>query len=105
MMALRDIKSDFYEFDEEHYRLVGRRSGHIYCLGDSVRIKVKGTNLEQRILDFELVEPEELLHGSHSYEGDSGRSRQEFPVQGDKKARKAKIARAIKESKQRRNKG
>ena len=105
MVALRDIKSDFYEFDEEHYRLVGRRSGHIYCLGDSVRIKVKGTNLEQRILDFELVEPEELLHGSHSYEGDSGRSRQEFPVQGDKKARKAKIARAIKESKQRRNKG
>ncbi|MBQ1866423.1 MAG: ribonuclease R [Bacteroidales bacterium] len=108
MVALRDIRSDFYEFDEEHYRLVGRRSGHIYSLGDSVRIKVKGTNLEQRILDFELVEPEELLHGSHAHDDQwapYGLNRPEFPVPGNKKARKAKVAKAIKESKQRRNKG
>ncbi len=108
MVALRDIRSDFYEFDEEHYRLVGRRSGHTYSLGDSVRIKVKGTNLEQRILDFELVEPEELLHGSHAHDDQwapYGLNRPEFPVPGNKKARKAKVAKAIKESKQRRNKG
>ena len=56
MVALRDIHSDYFEFDEGHYRLVGRRTGKIYRLGDSVRIKVKSTNLEQRLLDYELVE-------------------------------------------------
>ena len=56
MVALRDIKSDFYEFDDQHYKIVGRRTGIVYRLGDPVRIKVKGTNLEQRLLDYELVE-------------------------------------------------
>lgn len=56
MVALRDIKSDFFEFDEARYRLVGKRTHKVYRLGDPVRIKVKNANLEQRILDYELVE-------------------------------------------------
>ena len=56
MVALRDIRSDFFEFDEAHYRLVGRRTHRIYSLGDKVRIKVANANLEQRTLDYELVE-------------------------------------------------
>lgn len=56
MVALRDIKSDYFEFDEEHYRLVGKRTKKMYRLGDPVRIKVKSTNLEQKLLDYELVE-------------------------------------------------
>jgi len=57
MVPLRTIKSDFFEFDEERYRLVGRRTRKIYTLGDKVRIKVKETNLEQKLLDYELIEP------------------------------------------------
>ena len=60
MVALREMRSDFYEFDEAHYRLVGRRTRHQYRLGDRVRIKVVAANLEQRLLDFALIEPEEL---------------------------------------------
>lgn len=56
MVPLRDIKSDFYEFDEGSYRIVGRRTGVVYHLGDSVKIRVKATNLEQKLLDYELVE-------------------------------------------------
>lgn len=56
MVPLRTIKSDFFEFDEDHYRLVGKRSRKVFRLGDSVRIKVKATNLEQKLLDYELVE-------------------------------------------------
>ena len=56
MVALRDIKSDFFEFDEARYRLVGKRTHKVYRLGDPVRIKVKNANLEQRVLDYELVE-------------------------------------------------
>ena len=56
MVSLREIRSDFFEFDEEHYRLVGKRTHKIYRLGDPVRIRVKNANLEQRLLDYELIE-------------------------------------------------
>lgn len=56
MVPLREIRSDFFEFDEKLYRLVGRRTRKVYKLGDAVRIRVLSANLEQRLLDFELVE-------------------------------------------------
>ena len=56
MVSLREIRSDFFEFDEERYRLVGKRTHKIYRLGDKVRIRVKNANLEQRLLDYELIE-------------------------------------------------
>ena len=56
MVALREMKSDFFDFDEENYRIVGKRTKKIYRLGDQVRIRVKSANLEQRLLDYELVE-------------------------------------------------
>ncbi len=56
MVSLRDIRSDFFEFDEPRYRLVGKRSHKIFRLGDAVRIRVLNANLEQRILDYELIE-------------------------------------------------
>ena len=56
MVALRSIKSDFFEFDEKLYRIKGRRTRKVYRLGDEVRIRVSNTNLEQRLLDYELVE-------------------------------------------------
>ena len=56
MVALREIKSDFYEFDEDNYLIRGKRTGHVFHLGDAVRIRVKNANLEQRIIDYELLE-------------------------------------------------
>ena len=65
MIPYRTIRSDFYDFDEEHYRAVGRRHHGIIKLGDPLRIRVKGTNLEQKLLDYELVEPEMENDGPH----------------------------------------
>ncbi len=56
MVALRDIRSDFFDFDEENYLIRGKRSGKIFRLGDPVRIRVKAANLEQRIIDYELLD-------------------------------------------------
>jgi ribonuclease R len=72
MVALREMRSDFFEFDEKRYRLVGRRTRKEYRLGDRVRIRVAAANLEQRLLDFELVEPE--LAGQEGLEGGAGES-------------------------------
>ncbi len=61
MVPLRTITSDFYTFDEDSYEVRGRRTGNIYRMGDPVRIRVKETNLDQLLLDYELIETEELL--------------------------------------------
>lgn len=60
MVPLRTIRSDFFEFDEKKYRLFGRRTRKTYRLGDPVRVKVASANLEQRLLDFELIETKTL---------------------------------------------
>lgn len=41
MVALRDVKSDFFEFDEQNYLIRGRRTGKVFRLGDAVKIRVK----------------------------------------------------------------
>ena len=61
MVPLREIKSDFFFYDESRYRLVGKRTRKVYRLGDKVTIKVKNANLEQRLLDYELVETKKLF--------------------------------------------
>lgn len=55
MVPLREIRGDFFEFDEKLYRIKGKRTRKIYRLGDEVRIRVKNANLDQRLLDYELV--------------------------------------------------
>ena len=109
MVALRDIKSDFFEFDADHYRLVGKRSGIVYNLGDPVRIRVKKTNLEQKLLDYELIETglEDRVYDRIDYEhgrgtsfikGEDG-SFDNVTVGINKAARKEKVRKAIQESK------
>ena len=55
MVPMRDLDDDYYDFDERNYRLVGRRHHHKYQLGDAVRIKVAGANVEKRQLDFTIA--------------------------------------------------
>ena len=109
MVPLRDIRSDFFEFDADHYRLVGKRTKVVYNLGDPVRIRVKKTNLEQKLLDYELIEPgtEDRLNDRIEYEqgrgtsfikGEDG-SFDNVTVGINKAARKEKVRKAIQESK------
>ena len=56
MVSLSSINSDYYQFDEESFSLTGKSNGIRYMLGDKVTIKVIRANIEQKLLDFELVE-------------------------------------------------
>ncbi len=56
MVALRDVHFDWFEFDEEKYETRGKASGRVFHLGDPVKVRVLRANLEQKILDYELVE-------------------------------------------------
>ena len=46
MVRLRDISDDHYDFDEENYAIVGRKTKKVYQLGDEVYVKVKDADLE-----------------------------------------------------------
>jgi ribonuclease R len=59
MVALNGISDDFYNYEEENLRVVGKHTGKIYMLGDSVRVKVIRADAELRTIDFELVSKEE----------------------------------------------
>ncbi len=56
MVRIRDIKSDYYIFDEKQYAIIGQSTKKIYQLGDIVTVKVKNTDLERKHLDFKLIE-------------------------------------------------
>jgi ribonuclease R len=60
MIKSRDLRGDQFTFDEENYRYVGRNSGKIFALGDTVTIKVKGADLIKKNLDFEFVGAEPI---------------------------------------------
>jgi ribonuclease R/exosome complex exonuclease DIS3/RRP44 len=55
MVRIRDIKDDYYTFDERQYAIIGERTKKQYQLGDEVRVMVKDTDLIKRHLDFTLL--------------------------------------------------
>lgn len=55
MVRLRDMKDDYYELDEKKYRVVGQKKKKIYTLGDKVRFKVTGADIERKSLDYVLI--------------------------------------------------
>lgn len=54
MVPMRDLKDDYYSFDEKTYSLIGQRNKQRYSLGDPVKIQVVRANLEKKQLDFVL---------------------------------------------------
>ncbi|MDG1397116.1 MAG: ribonuclease R [Polaribacter sp.] len=56
MVRIRDIKNDYYIFDEDQYAIIGQSTKHMYQLGDDVQVQVKKTDLERKHLDFNLIE-------------------------------------------------
>ncbi|MFH6603105.1 ribonuclease R [Maribacter algicola] len=55
MVRIRDIKGDYYIFDEKKYAIIGERTRKTYTLGDEVVVMVKNTDLIKRHLDFALI--------------------------------------------------
>ena len=55
MVHIREIKDDYYTFDETQYAIVGETTKNAYQLGDEVIVKVRNTDLVKRHLDFDLI--------------------------------------------------
>lgn len=55
LIQLRNMKDDFYNFDEKKFQLVGQKNKKTYTIGDTVKIEVKGVDLERKTIDYVLV--------------------------------------------------
>jgi len=58
LVHVTSLKNDYYHFDPAKHRLLGERTRRIYRLADPIRVKVVRVDLEERKLDFELVDDE-----------------------------------------------
>jgi len=56
MVHITNLKDDYYIYEETKYRLIGEYHGQVFQLGDPVVVMVVLVNLDERIIDFELVE-------------------------------------------------
>ncbi|HUY62450.1 MAG TPA: ribonuclease R [Candidatus Paceibacterota bacterium] len=52
MIRIKDVGDDYFEYDEKHYRLVGRRTKKVFQLGDPVRVRLVAARIHERELDF-----------------------------------------------------
>jgi len=56
LVHVTQLPHDYYQFDAVRKTLNGERRGKIYRLGDRVRILVLKASMEERKIDFRLVE-------------------------------------------------
>ncbi len=56
MIHVSHLGDDFFLYDQASQSLVGQNRGQIFGLGDEVKIKVAAVNLEERKIDFELIQ-------------------------------------------------
>ena len=69
LIHVTNMHDDHYNYVEENYEMVGEHTGKTYKLGETVRVRVIGTDYLQRTIDFELVERKEN-HGERTGEID-----------------------------------
>ncbi len=56
MVRMSDMTDDFYEFDEKNYRITGRKTRQVYTLGDKIKVRVKKTDIDKRLIDLVIVQ-------------------------------------------------
>ncbi len=56
LVHITALGNDYYHFDPVHHRLTGERTGRTFRLGDAVRVRVVRVDLDERKIDFELIE-------------------------------------------------
>lgn len=76
LVRMEALSDDYYIFEEQASRLVGRRSGRTFALGDTVKVEVQSVSVVRRKVDFALHEHREAerRRGEHgARDGEGGR--------------------------------
>lgn len=57
LVHITGLPRDYYHHEPAHHRLVGERTRKVFRLGDNVRVIVSRVDLDERKIDFDLVDP------------------------------------------------
>ncbi|MCH7973068.1 MAG: ribonuclease R [Bacteroidetes bacterium] len=55
LVRLRDIKNDYYFYDENSYSVIGERTKRRYRLGDKIRVKLIRADIKKTEIDFIII--------------------------------------------------
>ncbi|QLB20995.1 ribonuclease R [Vespertiliibacter pulmonis] len=55
LVHISTLENGYYHYDNARQRLVGENNGIIYRLGDPVKVRVIGVNLDDKKIDFTLI--------------------------------------------------
>lgn len=55
LVRVETMTDDIYAFDERKMRMLGKRYGHIFQLGDRVSVILTGVDIEKKTIDFEIA--------------------------------------------------
>jgi ribonuclease R len=80
LIRLVDLAKEPLEYDEDNLRLVARRSGLSYTIGDPLKIRVVGANIELGQIDFELASAPIKKAGENDGKGSFGGQKQRTPL-------------------------
>jgi len=56
LVRLSDLTDDYYHFHELQLALIGERTAKMYRIGDEVKVRVARVNVDERTIDFEMVD-------------------------------------------------
>ena len=56
LVHITGLPRDYYNFEAAHHRLVGERTGRVFRLGDTLRVIVTRVDVDERKIDFDLVD-------------------------------------------------
>lgn len=55
MVRMRSLQNDFYIFDKKHMSIFGKKTKKRYTLGDTVKFKVSGADMNKKTIDYDIV--------------------------------------------------
>jgi len=55
LIHIRDLRDDYYYYDEQNHKLTGKRNKKTFKLGDKIKVRVIHVNIEARKIELEMV--------------------------------------------------
>ncbi len=56
LIHIRDLRDDYYYYDEKNHKLIGKRKKRIFKLGDKLKVRIIHVEIEHRKIDLEFID-------------------------------------------------
>ena len=66
LVHITGLPRDYYHFEAAHHRLVGERTGRTFRLGDALQVRLTRVDVDERKIDFDLIDGRDEKRGSGS---------------------------------------